>query len=150
MKRIEAVITPSTWDAFKEAAPQLGIAEFTLVEIHRSSLATSEQRQRVYRASEFTFDLLPRLRVEFVLFDEDVEATLHELLELVRPESIAVFGLDRTVSVTTTRSESATSLRQIEAGRDGATTHQVIGFLPRKGGKDSDKRCRPFTSERSG
>jgi hypothetical protein len=43
------------------------------------------------------------LRLEFVLFDEDVQTTLHDLLRLIHPESIAVFTLDqiaRTIPLT--------------------------------------------------
>jgi len=95
VKRIETVIAPWTLDAFREAAPQLGIVEFDLVEVYRSDCATIEQPQRLYRGREFTIDLLPRLRLEFVLFDDDVQATVHHLLELIHPESIAIFKLDQ-------------------------------------------------------
>jgi nitrogen regulatory protein PII len=97
MKRIEAVITPWTLDTFKEAAPQLRISEFELVEVYCSGCETNERGKRVYCGLEFKGDFLPRLRVEFVMFDDDVQATLHQLLELVHPESIAVFRLDQEV-----------------------------------------------------
>jgi nitrogen regulatory protein PII len=96
MKRIEAVIKPHALDGFKEAASQLGIAKFDVIEVHRSGGATNERR-RVYRGSEHSAGLLPRLRIEFVLFDDDVQATLYNLLELVPTESITIFGLDRTI-----------------------------------------------------
>ena len=97
MKRIEAIIAPWTLDTFKEAAPQLGISEFELVEVYRSGCESIEGGKRLYRGLEFKADLSPRLRVEFVMFDDDVQATLHRLLELVHPESISVFRLDREV-----------------------------------------------------
>jgi nitrogen regulatory protein PII len=97
MKRIEMVITPWTLDAFKEAARQLGISDFDLIEVYRSGCATVETQQRLYRGHEFAADLLPRLRLEFVLLDDDVQTALHQLLQLVHPESIAVFKTDQTV-----------------------------------------------------
>jgi nitrogen regulatory protein PII len=97
MKRIEMVITPWTLETFKAAALQLGISEFDLVEVYRSGCATIETQQRLYRGHEFAADLLPRLRLEFVLFDDDVKTALHQLLQLVHPESIAVFKMDQTV-----------------------------------------------------
>jgi len=99
MKRIEAVIAPWALDAFKEAAPRLGISEFDLVEVYRSGRATVEGQRRFYRGSEYTADL-PRLRLEFVLFDHDVQTTLHHLVKLIHPESIAVFTLDQIVRTT--------------------------------------------------
>jgi nitrogen regulatory protein P-II 1 len=97
MKRIETVITPWSLDTFKEAAPKLGISEFNLVEVYSAGCTTIERRKRLYRGHEYTADLLPRLKLEFVLFDDDVKATLHQILELVHPESIAVFKLDQTI-----------------------------------------------------
>ena len=97
MKRIEAVIAAWALDTFKEAAPQLGISEFELVEVYRSGCESIEGGKRIYRDLEFKADLSPRLRVEFVMFDDDVQATLHRLLELVHPESISVFRLDQEV-----------------------------------------------------
>jgi nitrogen regulatory protein P-II 1 len=97
MKRIEAVITPGTLDTFKAAAPRLGISEFELVEVYRLDTNTSERGKGLYQGCEYRTDLSPRLRVEFVMFDDDVQRTLHRLLELIRPESISVFRLDQQV-----------------------------------------------------
>ena len=100
MKRIEAVITPWSLDTFKEVAPKLGISEFNLVEVFCAGCTTVEKRKRIYRGTEYPTDLLPRLKLEFVLSDGDVTATLHQLLQLLCPESIAVFKLDQTIRAT--------------------------------------------------
>jgi nitrogen regulatory protein PII len=100
MKSIEVVITPWSLDTFKEAAPRLGIAEFDLVEVYRSDCTTIKTQKRLYRGREFTADLLPCLKLEFVLFDEDVQTTLDQLIELVNPESVAIFGLDQALRPT--------------------------------------------------
>ena len=99
MKRVEAVITPWALDAFKEAAPRLGISEFDIVQIYRSGGALADGRKQLYRGCTFTADL-SRLRVEFLLFDDKVQSTLHQLCELVHPESITVFKLDQHVRTT--------------------------------------------------
>ena len=138
MKRIEAVITPWTLDTFKEAAPGLGISEFDVVEVFRSGCALTDGQQRLYRGREFRADLLPRLRLEFVLFDDDVQATLHRLLELVHPESIAIFRLDRTIAPAKAHLNNAPPLRQTRTNQGEAPTRQLVGFLPRTGAKDSD------------
>jgi nitrogen regulatory protein P-II 1 len=140
MKRIEVVITPWSLDAFKEVAPRLGIAEFDLVEVYRSGCATIQKNQRVYRGREFAIDLLPRLRVEFVLFDDNVQSTLHGLLELVHPDSIAIFKLDQTVLPVKGHSAIATRLEQRMSGRGDEPPHQIMGFVPRNGTKDQDRR----------
>jgi nitrogen regulatory protein PII len=102
MKKIEAVITPWTLDAFKEVALRLGISEFDIVQIYRSGGALAAGRQHLYRSCEFTADLF-RLRLDFLLFDDKVESTLHQLCESVHPESITVFKLDQHVRTTSPR-----------------------------------------------
>jgi nitrogen regulatory protein P-II 1 len=97
MKRIEAVITPSTLDSFKDAASQLGISEFELVEVYRLGRETVDGTNGLYQGSDYRAELSPRLRVEFVMFDDDVQKTLQRLLQLVHPESISVFRLDQEV-----------------------------------------------------
>ena len=67
MKSIEVVITPWSFDTFKDAAPRLGITEFDLVEVYRSDCTTIGTHKRLYRGREFTADSLPCLKVEFVL-----------------------------------------------------------------------------------
>ena len=136
MKRIETVITPWSLDTFKEAAPKLGISEFNLVEVYSAGCTTIERRKRLYRGHEYTADLLPRLKLEFVLFDDDVKATLHQILELVHPESIAVFKLDQTIwpaNLTSSPPLAHTTNRPTEAA-----IRQIVGFAPRKSDKDSD------------
>jgi nitrogen regulatory protein PII len=133
MKRIEATITPSNLDTFKEVAFELGISEFDIVEVYRSSRALAEGRRRVYRGREFVADVTPRLRTEFVVFDEDVEVTLGQLHELVHPESVSVFKLDQI-------HRSAESQVSYAPPPTGSTNRaaavavgQVIGFVPRNG-----------------
>ena len=110
MKRVEAVIEPYALDAFKQAAPQLGIDEFDVIQIHRSGGSTIGRR-RLYRGCEYYVDLVPHLRLEFVLLDADVQAVLHRLVELVHPESISVFRLDQKVrTISSVRPHSKTSL----------------------------------------
>ena len=97
MKKIEAVIAPWALDTFKEMAPQLGISDFELVQVYRAGCETAERRKRLNRGHEFTSDFSARLRVEFIMFDGDVQAAVHQLLELVHPESISVFRVDQEV-----------------------------------------------------
>jgi len=134
MKRIEAVITPWTLDVFKEAAPRLGISEFDLVEVYRSGSATTARR--LYRGHEFTADLSPRLRVEFVVFDDSLRTVLQKLLELVHPESVAIFKLDETITPMKGRSAVAMRLPQNKAGRDDPPEHQLL--VSRNGAHKSD------------
>jgi nitrogen regulatory protein PII len=138
MKRIEAVITPWTLDTLKEAAPQLGISEFELVEVYCSGCESNERGKRVYCGLEFKGDFLPRLRVEFVMFDDDVQAALHQLLELVHPESIAVFRLDqevRTISSANSDLKHSPPSGQRMSTPEAASSALAVSQNPRQNGK---------------
>lgn len=107
MKRVEAVIKCADLDAFKEAAANLGVFEFDVSEVRRSPGVGFQERRRLYRGQEFTVDLLSRLKVEFVVFDDDAKAIVHALLELLRPESVAIFKIDEVVRMGTRQKQTA-------------------------------------------
>jgi nitrogen regulatory protein PII len=138
MKRIEMVITPWSLDTFKEVVPKLGISEFNLVEVYSTGCTTVERRKRLYRGTEYTQDLLPRLKLEFVLFDDDVKATLHLLLELVGPESIAVFKLDQTIWPANGNLASSPPPAHAAIPSTGTAIRQIVGLAARKSDKGSD------------
>jgi|SRR5208283_3499521 len=138
MKRIEAVITPWTLDTFKEAAPELGISEFDIIEIYRSDSTTNEKRQRLYRGQKFAADLLPRLKLEFVLFDDDVQSTIQRLLELVRPESIGVLQLDQTHRPANRHPTKLPPLRPMAIHSADTPMRQVGEFAPPTRSSNSD------------
>src|SRR5712672_2026318 len=140
MKRIETVITPWSLDTFKEVAPKLRISEFNLVEVFRAGCTTVEKRKRIYRGTEYTTDLLPRLKLEFVLSDDDVTATLHQLLELVCPESIAVFKMDQTIWPANGNLTSSAPLVHTTNRPTGVAIRQIVGLPLRKSDNDSDHR----------
>jgi len=83
-------------DAFRQSAAELGIVEFEVSEVQRSSTYRLE-RQRLYRGQAFTSDLLVRSKVEFAVFDEDAENVVHELIGAVRPDSISIFKIDQVI-----------------------------------------------------
>jgi nitrogen regulatory protein P-II 1 len=138
MKRIEAVITPLALDTFKAAARRIGISEFELVEVYRLGCETIEGGKGLYQGSDYRADLSPRLRVEFVMFDDDVQATLHQLLTLVHPESISVFRLDqevRTISSANSHLKNSLPSRQGMSTPEAAASAQIIGLDSRTDGK---------------
>src|SRR5271170_5173558 len=138
MRRIEVVITPWTLDTFKEAALELGIAEFNIVEVRRCGAGAIESQKRLYRGQEHTVDLLPRLKLEFTLFDDDVKATLQQLLELVHPESIAVFKVDQSVRPANGDLSGSQSPVPIANRSPSAPTCEIVGYIPRRSDEGSD------------
>jgi nitrogen regulatory protein PII len=94
MKRVEMVATSSALDAFREYASQLGIAEYDVYEVRHSSRANLEERKRFQQGRAFCVDFLPRVKVEFIVFDEDAKAVTQALLKMVNPESVAIYPIE--------------------------------------------------------
>ncbi len=71
MTKIEAIIRPNRFDAVKEALSELGVEGLTVSE------ARGHGRQKghteTYRGREYEVSLIPKLRVELVVVDEQVE-----------------------------------------------------------------------------
>ena len=145
MKRIDIQGERSDHCFFREAALRLGIAEFDVVQVYRAGRATAGRRQ-LYRGCEYAVDLVPSLRLEFVLFDDDVQTTLHDLLELVHPESIAIFTLNQIISPARCDAEDPRLLRHNETA---STVYCASDSLREKSDWGSYIRFRGFASERS-
>jgi len=100
MKRIELVIVPGALDRFTEAARGLNLSDFDVTEVRRTLPASTRERQRLYRGHEFVLDLVERLKVDLTVADDAAMRIVHELIDSVRPESIAVLKLDHSVVLT--------------------------------------------------
>jgi nitrogen regulatory protein P-II 1 len=82
MKKIEAIIREERLDAVKKALEASGYLGMTVSEV------SGHGRQRgltlQWRAGEYNVDLLPKLKVEVVVLDEDVPRTLHAITAAAR------------------------------------------------------------------
>jgi nitrogen regulatory protein PII len=75
MKKIEAIIKPFKLDDVKEALANLGIEGMTVTEV--KGFGRQKGHTEIYRGSEYTVDFLPKIKVELVLGDHQIqEATL--------------------------------------------------------------------------
>ena len=112
MKRIELVIDPGTLDRFRDAANDLNLSDYDVTEVRRTLPASIRERQRLYRGREFVLDLVERLKIDLIVADDAAMQIAHELVESVRPESMAILRLEQTVVVT---SQAATRSTRIAA-----------------------------------
>lgn len=99
MKRVEIVMKASAFDAFKEAAGSLGIAEYEVSDVRLSFAA--KERRRFYRGQEYTVDLHSGIKVEFLALDEDARPVAQDIFTLVAPDSIRIIQLDEIISMPT-------------------------------------------------
>ena len=99
MKRIELVIDPNTFDRFRDAARDLNLSDYDVTEVRRTLPASIRERQRLYRGREFVLDLVERLKIDLIVTDDVAMQIARELVESVRPESLAILRLEQAVVV---------------------------------------------------
>ena len=77
MKKIEAIIRVEKFEEVKEALKGLGYPGMTVSEVkgHGKQKGITQQ----WRGQEYKVDLLPKLKIEIVILDEDVAKTLNAI-----------------------------------------------------------------------
>ena len=71
MKKIEAIIKPFKLEEVKDALADLGIEGMTVSEV--KGFGRQKGHTEIYRGSEYTVDFLPKIKVEVVLGDEQLD-----------------------------------------------------------------------------
>jgi nitrogen regulatory protein P-II 1 len=86
MKKIEAIIQPSRLDAVKEALREAGVSGMTISEVRGHG--RQKGHTEVYRGSEYTVDLLPKIKLEVVLPDSLADAAVEAILKAAKTGKI--------------------------------------------------------------
>jgi ammonium transporter len=73
MKKIEAIIQPFKFDDVKEALTQAGVEGMTITEV--KGFGRQKGHKEIYRGSEYTVDVLPKVKIEVVAGDDKVESS---------------------------------------------------------------------------
>src|SRR2546430_15039526 len=82
MKLVTAVIKPYQLDAVKEALHALGVAGLTVSEVQ--GYGRQKGHTEVYRGAEYTVEFLPKIRVEGVTDELDVEKIVDAIVTAAR------------------------------------------------------------------
>jgi nitrogen regulatory protein P-II 1 len=77
MKKIEAVIKPFKLDEVKEALQEIGIQGMTVIEA--KGFGRQKGHTELYRGAEYVVDFLPKIKIELVLADEQLEVALEAI-----------------------------------------------------------------------
>ncbi|MFT3662787.1 MAG: P-II family nitrogen regulator [Gordonia sp. (in: high G+C Gram-positive bacteria)] len=86
MKLITAIIKPFTLEDVKTALEQLGIVGMTVSEVQ--GYGRQKGHTEVYRGAEYAVDFVPKVRVEVVIDDEDVDQVTDAIVEAARTGKI--------------------------------------------------------------
>ena len=86
MKKIEAVIKPFKLDDVREALTDIGITGMTVTEV--KGFGRQKGHTEVYRGAEYAVDFLPKVKIELVLRDEQVDQAVDVIIETARSGKI--------------------------------------------------------------
>jgi nitrogen regulatory protein P-II 1 len=79
MTKVDAIIQPSRFESVKEGLIEVGVSGMTVSEVRGHG--RQKGHTEVYRGSEYTVDLLPKIKVEMVLPDSMAQAAVQAILK---------------------------------------------------------------------
>ncbi|MCA0358597.1 MAG: P-II family nitrogen regulator [Proteobacteria bacterium] len=82
MKKIEAVIKPFKLDEVKEALQDMGVQGMTVLEA--KGYGRQKGHTELYRGAEYVVDFLPKIKVEVVVEDNQLEPALEAITRAAR------------------------------------------------------------------
>lgn len=74
MKKIEAIIKPFKLDEVKEALHEVGLQGMTVIEA--KGFGRQRGHTELYRGAEYVVDFLPKLKIEVVVADSQLDAAV--------------------------------------------------------------------------
>jgi nitrogen regulatory protein P-II 1 len=110
MKKIEAIIKPFKLDEVKEALQELGVQGMTVLEA--KGYGRQKGHTELYRGAEYVVDFLPKIKVEVVIADDQLQAALEVIQTAARTGRIGdgkIFVSDITEVVRIRTGESGSS-----------------------------------------
>ncbi|WP_375483576.1 P-II family nitrogen regulator [uncultured Jatrophihabitans sp.] len=86
MKQITAVVKPFKLDDVKAALEVLGVQGLTVSEVQ--GFGRQRGHTEVYRGAEYTVDFVPKVRIELICSDSDVDKLVAAIVEAARTGKI--------------------------------------------------------------
>ena len=110
MKKIEAIIKPFKLDEVKEALQDLGVQGLSVIEV--KGFGRQKGHTELYRGAEYVVDFLPKVKIEVVLDDEQVDGAIEAIVNSAKTDKIG----DGKIFVSSI--EQAVRIRTGETGSD--------------------------------
>ena len=82
MKKIEAIIKPFKLDEVKEALQEVGVQGITVTEA--KGFGRQKGHTELYRGAEYVVDFLPKVKIEIVVPDSRLEASIEAIQRAAR------------------------------------------------------------------
>jgi len=86
MKKIEAIIKPFKLDEVKEALQDVGVQGLSVIEV--KGFGRQKGHTELYRGAEYVVDFRPKVKVEVVLDDDQVDAAIEAIVSAAKTDKI--------------------------------------------------------------
>ena len=104
MKLIDGIIKPFKVDDVKDALKDLGVEGITVSDVQ--GFGRQRGHTEVYRGAEYTVDFVPKVRIEILVDDSDVERVTAKIVDTARTGKIGdgkvwVVSIDEVIRIRT-------------------------------------------------
>ena len=82
MKKVTAMIKPFKLDDVREALSDIGIQGMTVTEV--KGFGRQKGHTELYRGAEYAVDFLPKIQIDIVLSDDQIERVIEVIIETAR------------------------------------------------------------------
>jgi len=86
MKKIEAIIKPFRLEEVKDALAEIGITGMTVSEV--KGYGRQKGHSELYRGAEYVVDFLPKVKMELVVDEQQLDAVIDTIVEAARTGKI--------------------------------------------------------------
>lgn len=86
MKKLECIIKPFKLEEVKSALSEIGIQGMTVTEV--KGFGRQKGHTEIYRGTEYTVDFLPKIKLETVIADAQVDAAIKAVMDAGRTGKI--------------------------------------------------------------
>jgi nitrogen regulatory protein P-II 1 len=110
MKKIEAVIKPFKLDEVREALSEIGVSGMTVTEV--KGFGRQKGHTELYRGAEYVVDFLPKIKLELVVADEQLDRAIEAIVSVARTGKIGdgkifVMPVEQVIRIRTGESNEA-------------------------------------------
>ena len=86
MKKIEAIIKHFRTDEVKQALTKLGVSGMTVSEVR--GFGRQKGHTEIYRGTEYAVDFVPKIKVEVVVRDDQLQAAVDAIIDAAKTGEI--------------------------------------------------------------
>jgi len=110
MKKVDAIIKPFKLDDVREALSAAGIIGMTATEV--KGFGRQKGHTELYRGAEYVVDFLPKMKIEIVINDEQLDACIEAIIGAARTGKIGdgkifVTEVERVIRIRTGEEDAA-------------------------------------------